>query len=148
MDSEWCRRIWVCQLREGSIGEHEWSWWNASKNNASHELAPVRHHPGGSAVSGHPVILTLHWHAFVREKLADVENRLFRSNPSQVQRFSQMRWDDLTTIDRAAMEAGWELGAWDVSCRAAFLCSTGADSAEAIDCLRAFRAFPTACKVR
>jgi len=92
-----------------------------------------------------PIILTLHWHAFVREKIADVENAQpvsFKSVPSSAPQLNA-RWDDLTTIDRAAMEAGWELGAWDVSRAERPSCARpGADSAEAIDCLRAFGAFP------
>jgi len=92
-----------------------------------------------------PVILTLHWHAFVRERLAEVETAQpvsFKSVPSSALQVNA-RWDDLVTIDRAAMEAGWELGAWDVARAERPSCTRpGADSAEAIDCLRAFGAFP------
>jgi hypothetical protein len=92
-----------------------------------------------------PVILTLHWHAFVREKLAEVENAQpvsFKSVPSSALQVN-VRWDDLLTIDRAAMEAGWELGAWDVARAERPSCTRpGADTAETIDCMRAFGAFP------
>src|SRR6476620_10680014 len=50
-----------------------------------------------------PVILTLHWHAFVRERLADVETAQvvsFKSVPSSALQVNAP-WDDLTTIDRA-----------------------------------------------
>ena len=92
-----------------------------------------------------PVILTLHWHAFLRETLADVDYAQpvsFKSVPSSALQLN-VRWNDLLTIDRAAMEAGWELGAWDVARAERPSCTRpGADSAEAVDCLAAFGAFP------
>src|SRR5512138_1787689 len=64
-----------------------------------------------------PVILTLHWHGFVREKLVEADDAQvvsFRSVPSSALQLNE-RWDDLLSVDRAALEAGWELGAWDVA---------------------------------
>src|SRR5262249_26081597 len=53
------------------------------------------------------------------------------------------RWDDLVALDRAAMEAAWELGAWDVSRAERPGClRPGAYSSEAIECLQAFATFP------
>jgi hypothetical protein len=92
-----------------------------------------------------PVILTLHWHAFVRERLIESEHAepvAFRPVPSSALQLNQ-RWDDLLELDRAALDAGWELGAWDVARAERPACTRpGADSAEALDCLKAFGAFP------
>ncbi len=92
-----------------------------------------------------PVILTLHWHGFVREKLIESEVAQpvsFRSVPSSALQLNQ-RWKDLLAVDRAALEAGWELGAWDVARAERPPCMrAGADSSEALDCLKAFGAFP------
>src|SRR5436189_1686014 len=73
-----------------------------------------------------PVILTLHWHGFVEEKIIEVEEAetvAYTPIPSSALQVNE-RWDDLSTLDRAAMEAGWELGAWDVA------------RAERVGCLR------------
>ena len=92
-----------------------------------------------------PVILTLHWHGFVREKLADVEGAetvSLRSVPSSALQLNES-WDDLVAVDLAALEAAWELGAWDVARAERPSCArAGADSAEALACLQAFGAFP------
>src|SRR5262249_26963180 len=49
----------------------------------------------------------------------------------------------LASLDRAAMEAAWELGAWDVSRAELPGClRPGAYGAEAIECLQAFGTFP------
>ncbi|MGH8648277.1 MAG: diguanylate cyclase, partial [Burkholderiales bacterium] len=64
-----------------------------------------------------PLILTLHWHGFIREKLADVEQAepvSYTPLPSSALQLND-RWRDLLAVDRAAMEAAWELGAWDVA---------------------------------
>jgi hypothetical protein len=92
-----------------------------------------------------PVILTLHWHGFVREKLAENEGAQpvsYRSVPSSALQLNS-RWQDLLTVDRAALEAAWELGAWDVARAERPSCSRpGADSSETLDCLKAFGVFP------
>ncbi len=92
-----------------------------------------------------PVILTLHWHGFLRERLADLEEApavTYVPIPSSALQVND-RWTDLLDLDRAAMEAGWELGAWDVARAERPSCARpGADSSEAIDCLKAFGAFP------
>jgi len=54
-----------------------------------------------------PVILTLHWHGFIKEKLADVENAepvAFTSIPSSALQVNE-RWDDLVALDRATLDA-------------------------------------------
>ncbi|HEY5931077.1 MAG TPA: diguanylate cyclase [Burkholderiales bacterium] len=88
-----------------------------------------------------PVILTLHWHGFIEEKLIDLEEAstvAFTPIPSSALQVNH-RWKDLAVLDRAAMEAGWELGAWDVARAERVGCVR---SGESIECLRAFGAFP------
>ena len=92
-----------------------------------------------------PVILTLHWHGFIEEKIIDVEEAAtvgYRPIPSSALQVNH-RWTDLATLDRAAMEAGWELGAWDVARAERGGCvRPGAESSESLECLQAFGAFP------
>jgi len=54
-----------------------------------------------------PVILTLHWHGFVKEKLADVEcaqTVSYTPIPSSALQVND-RWRSLIAVDLAAMEA-------------------------------------------
>ena len=92
-----------------------------------------------------PVILTLHWHGFIKEKLADVEEAdvvSYTPVPSSALQLNE-RWKDLVAVDRAAMDAAWELGAWDVQRAERPGCMRpGADSTEALECLQAFGSFP------
>jgi hypothetical protein len=92
-----------------------------------------------------PVILTLHWHGFLRERLANLDEAdavTYIPIPSSALQVND-RWTDILDLDRATMEAGWELGAWDVARAERPSCSRpGADSSEAIECLKAFGAFP------
>jgi hypothetical protein len=92
-----------------------------------------------------PVILTLHWHGFVEEKIVECEEADtvgYKPIPSSALQVNG-RWNDLAMVDRAAMEAGWELGAWDVARAERPGCTRpGADSKEALECLQAFGSFP------
>lgn len=92
-----------------------------------------------------PVILTLHWHGFVKEKLADAEEGealSYTPVPSSALQLND-RWSDLLTVDRATLEAAWALGAWDVARAERRSCMRpGAASTEALECLQAFGAFP------
>jgi hypothetical protein len=92
-----------------------------------------------------PVILTLHWHGFVEEKIIELEEAetvAYKPIPSSALQVNH-RWSDLVILDRAAMEAGWELGAWDVARAERTGCTRpGADSSEALECLQAFGSFP------
>ena len=92
-----------------------------------------------------PVILTLHWHGFVREKLVameEAETVSYTPVPSSALQLND-RWRDLTAVDSAMMAAAWELGAWDVARAERRGCMRpGAYSAEALECLQAFGAFP------
>jgi hypothetical protein len=92
-----------------------------------------------------PVILTLHWHGFIKEKLCDApqsETVSYTPVPSSALQLND-RWRDLLAVDRAAMEAAWELGAWDVARAERKGCMRpGAPSTEALECLQAFGSFP------
>lgn len=92
-----------------------------------------------------PVILTLHWHGFIKERLVDIEEAevvSYTPIPSSALQLNE-RWRDLVAVDRAAMEAAWELGAWDVARAERPGCMRpGAASTEALECLQAFGAFP------
>ena len=92
-----------------------------------------------------PVILTLHWHGFIKERLAEVEQAetvSYTPLPSSALQLND-RWRDLIAVDCAAMEAAWELGAWDVARAERKGCMRpGASSTEVLECLQAFGAFP------
>lgn len=92
-----------------------------------------------------PVIMTLHWHGFIKEKLADIEEAgvvSYTPIPSSALQLNE-RWGDLVAVDRATMEAAWELGAWDVARAERPGClRPGASSTEALECLQAFGSFP------
>ena len=92
-----------------------------------------------------PVILTLHWHGFVREKLVameEAETVSYTPVPSSALQLND-RWRDLMAVDSAMMEAAWELGAWDVARAERRACMRpGACSTDALECLQAFSAFP------
>jgi hypothetical protein len=92
-----------------------------------------------------PVILTLHWHGFIKEKLAELEEAeavSYTPIPSSALQLND-RWNNLLAVDRAAMEAAWKLGAWDVARAERPGCMRpGAQSTEALECLQAFGSFP------
>jgi hypothetical protein len=92
-----------------------------------------------------PVILTLHWHGFIKEKLVDIEEAeavSYTPIPSSALQLNE-RWKNLVAVDRAAMDAAWELGAWDVQRAERTGCMRpGAESREALECLQAFGSFP------
>jgi hypothetical protein len=90
-----------------------------------------------------PVILTLHWHGFLADGRHEaVGTTSFTPVPSSALQLND-RWRDLASVDRAAMEAAWELGAWDVARAERQACARpGATSTEELECLQAFGAFP------
>lgn len=92
-----------------------------------------------------PVVMTLHWHGLAPTRLADVDgaNAIgYRSVPSSALQINE-RWDDLEFLDLSAMEAAWELGAWDMARVERVPClRPGADTSESVDCLRAFGNYP------
>lgn len=92
-----------------------------------------------------PFILTMHWHGFVQDRPVEGENAQTGKMTPVPSTSLQLntRWNDLLDLDMAAMEAGWELGAWDVVRAERRAClRAGASGAEAFDCLRAFGAPP------
>lgn len=92
-----------------------------------------------------PLILTLHWHGFVKERVREPNGResvSYTPVPSSALQVNE-RWSDLVAVDRATMEAAWELGAWDVARAERPGClRPGARASEALECLQAFGAFP------
>lgn len=92
-----------------------------------------------------PVILTLHWHGFVQERRAEREEGAtltLAPVPSTSLQINE-RWNEFAELECATMEAGWELGAWDVVRAERPAClRPGASSREAIDCLNAFGQCP------
>jgi len=92
-----------------------------------------------------PVILTLHWHGFVKEKLADIEGAQpvsYTPIPSSALQVNE-RWDDLAAVDQATLDAAWQMGAWDVARAEQPGClRPGARDTEPLECLQAFGAFP------
>ncbi|MPZ44472.1 MAG: diguanylate cyclase [Betaproteobacteria bacterium] len=91
-----------------------------------------------------PIILSLHWHGFRKQAPVDdaAGEVALASVPSTSLQLNE-RWRDLLDVDVATLEAGWELGAWDVVRAEYAPCMRpGAAAAEAVDCLRAFGACP------
>jgi hypothetical protein len=92
-----------------------------------------------------PVRLTLHWHGFIKEKLAELEEAeavSYTPIPSSALQLNE-RWGNLVAVDRAAMAAAWELGAWDVARAERPGCMRpGAPATEAFECLQALGSFP------
>jgi hypothetical protein len=92
-----------------------------------------------------PLLLMLHWHGFRRDFLLEAPEAApvaLRSVPASALQLNE-RWRELQTIDFAAMEAGWELGAWELRRRRRPAClRPGADTREAIECLQAFGSYP------
>ena len=94
-----------------------------------------------------PIIVTLHWHGFIKESRAEVEEGgalTLTPVPSTSLQINE-RWSDFVDLEMATMEAGWELGAWDVVRSERPACMRpGASAREALECLQAFGSCPTA----
>ncbi len=92
-----------------------------------------------------PVILTLHWHGFIKQKLVELEEAeavAYTPIPSSSLQLND-RWRDLRAVDHAAMEAGWALGAWDVERAERPACfRSGAGVTEELECMQAFGTYP------
>ncbi|HTE16329.1 MAG TPA: diguanylate cyclase [Burkholderiales bacterium] len=92
-----------------------------------------------------PVILTLHWHGFIKEKLADIDSAqpvAYTPIPSSALQLNE-RWNDLVKVDQAALDAAWQMGAWDVARAEHPGCARpGARATESLECLQAFGAIP------
>ena len=90
-----------------------------------------------------PVVLTLHWHAFVEVKIAEAgEIVAYQPVPSSALQVNQ-RWDSFVDLELDALEAAWELGAWDLQRVEARPCHrAGAPIQESLECQSAFSAPP------
>jgi hypothetical protein len=92
-----------------------------------------------------PLILTLHWHGFIREKRVEdaaAETIAYAPVPSSALQVND-RWDSLMIVELAAVEAAWELGAWDVARAERPSCGRlGAAPREGLECMQAFGGFP------
>jgi hypothetical protein len=81
----------------------------------------------------------------MREKLAEIDSAQavrFTSVPSSAVQINKC-WDDVLDLDRAALDAGWSLGAWNVARGEHAACMRpGAPAREALECLQAFGAPP------
>lgn len=92
-----------------------------------------------------PVLLMLHWHGFRRNFLYDSREAqpvAFRPVPASALQLNE-QWDEVETLDFAALEAAWELGAWDIARQQRRPCMRpGADTTEALECLQAFGNVP------
>ena len=90
-----------------------------------------------------PIILMLHWHGFIKEKLADVEGAepvAYTPIPSSALQVND-RWSDLFKVDQAALDAAWQMGAWDVAREERPGCARpGAHDSEPLACMQAFGA--------
>jgi hypothetical protein len=92
-----------------------------------------------------PIILTLHWHGFITEKLVDLEEAqpvAYTPIPSSALQVNE-RWEDWAAVDQATLDAAWQLGAWDVARAERPGCARpGARANEPLECLQAFGAYP------
>lgn len=86
-----------------------------------------------------PVILTLHWHGFLHERKTSADDGATLTPVPSTSLQINERWSELAELELATLEAGWELGAWDLVRSERGACTRpGADVREAIDCLNAF----------
>ncbi|MEW6133763.1 MAG: diguanylate cyclase [Pseudomonadota bacterium] len=83
-----------------------------------------------------PLLLMLHWHGFRRDETKPHGTR--RAVPGSALQINTS-WRTLEEIDRALLDAAWQLGAWDLERRSARACSqVGASAREALECRQAF----------
>ena len=88
-----------------------------------------------------PVVLTLHWHAFVEARITEEGQTIaYQPVPSSALQVNQ-RWDNFIDLELDALETAWELGAWDLQRVEASPCSRpGASMQETLECMSAFGA--------
>jgi len=90
-----------------------------------------------------PVLLLLHWHGFHRETPLSLPGMPEitppkRSVPGSALQIDQA-WQTIADLDFSALDAGWQLGAWDVERTSRRGCNTpGASALEAYECRQAF----------
>lgn len=93
-----------------------------------------------------PLLLMLHWHGFRPDERAAPDDPFARRRPvpgSALQLNAQ--WRHIEELDRAMLDAAWQLGAWDMERRARRGCTqVGAPEREALECRQAFGDNPLA----
>lgn len=83
-----------------------------------------------------PVLLMLHWHGYRRDERQPAPCQ--RPVPGSAMQINAP-WGALEDIDRAVLDAAWQLGAWDMERRDRRACSqVGASAREAMECRQAF----------
>lgn len=91
-----------------------------------------------------PLLLFLHWHGFRRAEAGrrPEARPAYRSVPGSALQLND-RWQSVEEIDRAMLDAGWRLGAWDVERDERRACNhVGASAGEALECRQAFGDHP------
>jgi hypothetical protein len=87
-----------------------------------------------------PIVLSLHWHAFVEHKLIEGSGPTFQYEavPSSCLQLNE-RWKVLRDLEHAVLDVAWELGAWDLTRQELRpYMRPGAPTQEAIECEMAF----------
>ena len=94
-----------------------------------------------------PVVLTLHWHGFIENRLADVEDAevvSYQAVPSSALQLNE-RWDRLEQLENEVLDVAWELGSWDLARTEALpFVRAGAPEQESLECMTAFGTVPLA----
>jgi len=92
-----------------------------------------------------PVVLTLHWHGFVENRLAESEEAAvvsYQAVPSSALQLNE-RWDRLDQLENEVLDVAWELGAWDLARTEALpFVRPGAPEQESLECMSAFGSTP------
>lgn len=91
-----------------------------------------------------PLLLMLHWHGFrpAGPRRAAGPPREPVPVPASALQLAE-RWHDLATVERAVLDAAWQLGAWNLERDEKRACNTiGASPREALECRQAFGDFP------
>ena len=94
-----------------------------------------------------PVVLTLHWHGFVENRLAAVDEAevvSYQAVPSSALQVNE-RWDRLDQLENEVLDVAWELGSWDLARTEALpFVRPGAPQQESLECMSAFGSTPVA----
>jgi hypothetical protein len=94
-----------------------------------------------------PVVLTLHWHGFVENRLAaldEAEVVSYQAVPSSALQVNE-RWDRLDQLENEVLDVAWELGSWDLARTEALpFVRPGAPRQESLECMSAFGSTPVA----
>jgi len=92
-----------------------------------------------------PVVLTLHWHGFIENRIADIEDAevvSYQAVPSSALQVND-RWDRLDQLENEVLDVAWELGSWDLArIEALPFVRPGAPEQESLECMSAFGTAP------